>query len=95
MICFRSPEALTARLDEYATRYDIPRSLLVRHAVVALISQLDKTQPYLVIPPGFEVKIQVTPKERKVRSEIPEKNSPIWNEDTDSEKYGKDNPPQS
>lgn len=92
MICFRMPEVLAAKLDAYAAKYDIPRSTLVRHAIVALVDQLDQTQPLMVLPPGFKVKVNVTPLIRKVESEIPSTNSPIWNEESESENYGKDRP---
>lgn len=90
MLSFRGPVKLMARLDEYAEKYDIPRSILIRHAVVALLTQLDQTDPIITLPADFEVKIQICPKKRSVNTENPPSDSPMWNEDSSESGYGEE-----
>lgn len=90
MISFRSPADLMARLEEYSKKYHIPKSNLVRHAIAALLKQLDQTDPIITLPPDFEVKIQIRPKKRSVSTENIPSDSPMWNEDSSKSKYGEE-----
>lgn len=88
MISFRSPADLMARLEEYSKKYHIPKSNLVRHAIAALLMQLDQTDPIITLPPDFEVKIQIRPKKRSVSTENIPADSPMWNEESSKPNYG-------